>query len=123
MYFGIKQRLFLLSSWTVFTFMLLVAPMPISDYEGFTYIDKLVHFILFGCFSYLLLYYMMAQRPEYRLENKLVISLMASTSFACMMEFIQTYIPSRTRSVFDLLFGILGVIFFVTVFYAVNKKR
>jgi VanZ family protein len=118
-----KMRFFLLIFWTLFTFVLLTIPMPVSDGSEVSYIDKFVHFILFGCFSFLLSNYFIAKKTSYTIERIIIASFVTSFFYAIMMELIQSYIPSRTRSIYDLLFGLFGIIIFTFVFYGTSKKR
>jgi len=118
-----KQRLILLISWTVFTFVLLVIPMPISDGSEISYVDKFVHLILFGCFSFFLSYYLLIKKVKCDFWKILTASFVISFLYAVVMELIQSYVPSRTKSVFDLLFGLLGIVIFTSIFYGIYKKR
>jgi len=116
------SRLYLILCWAIAIFILVAYPMP--DYSGtkITYYDKIMHVFLYGVFVVLIQY-------NFKLNNFYkqrryyfgVFSFSIAFAYALFGEWIQSYVPGRTVSVYDLLAGVVGIIIFLLSFYV--KER
>ena len=113
--------------WTLFIFILLALPgqmLPSETGMTIPYLDKYVHFVLFGTFVFLWAFYRAARKGEIktlRIFNIFIVSCL----YGIAMEYIQKYfIPNRDFDVNDILADILGAFggFLVCVFLLKNKK-
>ena len=104
-------KLCLVLAWAVLILALMTRPMPIveSDAKGFTVSDKLVHIFLFGVLMGLILdaWWLWRQRL-----SKLAygVALGSALALAYFSEYCQQFIPGRSSSLYDLLFGFLGML-------------
>ena len=120
-------RLYLVLCWAFFVFVLLTMPMPISSepQEKITFLDKWVHFFLFGILAYLII---LAGREFKKINFIILVAFSFSFSFfyASLSEYLQIFIPSRDADILDLLAGIMGIIFAVigtfVIFYKSKPK-
>jgi len=104
-------RLYLVLCWAFFIFALLSMPMQkTSQFQEVSYSDKGIHLILFGIFSYLIIF---AGLEFKRINFKIlaVFSILVSLFYALGCEYIQNFVPGREASVWDLLAGVAGAIF------------
>jgi VanZ family protein len=101
------SRPYLILCWSFFILILLTYPFSSdsSSTISLTYPDKIIHFLLFFVFSFLIINYFSASK-----KRKLVFISAVSASFiyAFILEVIQTYIPGRSYSNTDILAGVLG---------------
>ena len=83
---------------------------PASSYKSVNinipHLDKAVHFVMFFIAGYLL-----GNLREYNLKNKNIWAFIIFYSiYAAFTEYIQyTYISSRSGSIFDFIFDVLGL--------------
>ena len=115
---GFILRLYLLICWTAVIFTLLTIPMPPHNVYETTYLDKLVHAVLFGVFAYLIVF-TLTKIKNLNFKAILLISLVFSASYSLAGEYIQTFIPSRTASELDFLAGCAGII--IVLFFSYFK--
>lgn len=121
--FSFKNKFIVLLLWSSLIDVLLLMPMPTGGEGGPIFIDKIVHFLLFGVFSLLLAYFLEEFKVVGKLYKVILISSFVSISYASLMEIIQAYVPSRTKSIYDFLSGALGAIIFLSIYYVRRKKR
>jgi len=120
----IIPRIFIAISWAGAIFILLATPMP--EYHGtqVSYYDKVVHAFLFGVFSYLLIR-VFASQKNFNLWLAISFASLISFLYSAFGEYLQSYIPGRTVSSWDLAAGTAGIILmqvFVYVGYRYKKK-
>lgn len=118
-----EQYLFLLCLWSLMIFVLLTAPMPVNETGQISYLDKVVHFFLFGIFSFLFSLFLLKYRRKIQLKRIIFSAFVAASFYALVMEILQFFIKSRTSSQYDLIFGVLGALFFQVLFYAGKKRK
>ena len=116
-----KKRIILFCLWAFLVLALIAFPTP--EYEGtkITWHDKIIHIIMFGGFSYLLIYLLAASK----LKNFLFIlflGLSAGILYSILGEFIQSFVPGRTVSEYDFYAGAAGSLLFTIVAYVKFKK-
>ncbi|MBU4216927.1 VanZ family protein [Candidatus Parcubacteria bacterium] len=112
----------LLIIWTIFVFLLLTIPMaPITSdiVDNYIGIDKIAHFLMFGVFSFLLIY---AFIDEYKNRVIYFISIALGFLYAALGEVVQSFLPTRSVSLYDFYAGATGSLFFVIYFYARTRK-
>ncbi|MEA3398409.1 MAG: VanZ family protein [Patescibacteria group bacterium] len=114
-------RLFILFSWAVVIFIFIATPMPENAGIGISYFDKAIHVCLFGIFSYLIILVLACQN-SYKLLPAIIFAFVISFLYAGFGEYLQTFIPGRSASNWDLLAGILGIIAAQFVVYTKFKK-
>jgi len=105
------RKIYLLSFWTSFVFVLIAWPMP--EYYGtvVTYYDKVVHAVLFGVFYYLL-FILLREKTSFAFFKIFLISFFIAIFYSALGEFIQFYVPGRTVSEYDFFAGVFGVFLF-----------
>ena len=110
-------------AWVFFTFYLLIIySHKESSTISFSFLDKVVHFILFFIQSILItntLY-------EYSDRNNriiLIASIILLLLFGLIIEIQQIYLPYRTFEIMDLIANFVGVLFgsFVVIYFRKNK--
>ena len=116
-----KKRIILFCLWAFLVLFLIAFPTP--EYEGvkITWYDKIIHIIMFGGFSYLLIYSLAASR----FKNFLLIlffGLFAGILYSGLGEYIQSFVPGRTVSEYDFYAGIAGSFLFTIIAYVKFKK-
>ena len=116
-----KKRIILFCLWAFLVLFLIAFPTP--EYEGvkITWYDKIIHIIMFGGFSYLLIYSLAASR----LKNFLLIlffGLSAGILYSAVGEVIQSFVPGRTVSEYDFYAGVAGSLLFTFIAYVKFRK-
>ena len=116
-----KKRIILFCLWAFLVLFLIAFPTP--EYEGvkITWYDKIIHIIMFGGFSYLLIYSLAASR----LKNFLLIlflGLSVGILYSAFGEFIQSFVPGRTVSEYDFYAGVAGSFLFTVIAYVKFRK-
>ena len=116
-----KKRIILFCLWSFLVLILISFPAP--EYEGVkvTWYDKIAHIIMFGGFSYLLIYSLAASR----LKNFLFIlflGLFAGILYSALGEYIQSFVQGRTVSEYDFFAGVAGSFLFTIIAYVKFKK-
>ncbi|MEA1962971.1 MAG: VanZ family protein [Patescibacteria group bacterium] len=116
-----KKRIILFCLWAFLVLFLIAFPTP--EYEGvkITWYDKIIHIIMFGGFSYLLIYSLL----ESKIKNFLLIlffGLSAGILYSVLGEYIQSFVPGRTVSEYDFYAGAAGSLLFTLIAYVKFKK-
>lgn len=112
-------KLILLLSWAGFVFTIIAVPFPPRINAGqITFYDKGVHMVLFGIFAYLLIKVFEKQSRK----NAYFLTAIISFLFALFGEYIQSFIPGRSPSEFDLLAGSFGIILAIIYEYLMTHK-
>jgi len=116
------MRKHILIIWIIFVFVLLVMPVSTSTSDivgSIPYSDKIVHLFMFGIFSFLII---CNYREKYTNDALFLVSALLGAVYAALGEFVQSFIPSRTCSVYDFYAGALGSLIFVTIYYVRRNK-
>jgi len=114
-------KLYLVLTWAFFIFKLISFPVYGEVDTGSGYIDKLIHLILFGVLTYLLIKLLLELKINFWLAS--VISFLLSSGYAIFTEHIQQFIPGRLYSWYDFGAGIFGSLLAVLfLYYFYNKK-
>lgn len=98
------------SAWTLLVYWLLTWPFTPGTDNGLTFIDKAVHFFLFGIFAWLMFRFIhpiKSGRYIYRPMLVLLITLL----FAAFLEYKQQFIPGRYPSWLNFFSGFAGAVF------------
>lgn len=105
------KQLALLFAWTIIVFAALTYPIKFEGgpVEEMTYADKFVHFVLFFIFVLFLGNYLRTGR-KLSAAAITAVSILAGLFFAGLGEWWQTFLPYRTASTFDFIFGSGGAI-------------
>ncbi len=116
-----KTRLLLLVF--VSTFILILISYPMKPYwvdAPMSYDDKFVHGVMFAVFSFLILFYF----NNYKKSKFYLISIFLGLSFSLLTEYIQTFLPTRQSSEYDLIAGFTGVILInIYVYFRTKFKK
>lgn len=110
----------LLIIWTIFVLILLTMPMaPITSdiVDKFDGLDKVAHLLMFGIFSFLMIYAF-----KDRGQKIFLISAATGILYAALGEFIQSFLPTRSVSIYDFYAGVIGSLFFVIYYYVRSRK-
>jgi VanZ family protein len=108
--------------WMLVIFVLLTMQIPASQEKGIPEIDKIVHIVLFGILSYLIIYSLAGKKIE-KLIFIFLFSFLISGSYAAYMEYLQSFIPTRSASGLDLLAGIFGILISQIIFYSAYARK
>lgn len=109
-------KFYLVLCWAFLIFALLSAPMKkMSESSEISFSDKGIHLILFGVFSFLIIF---AGLEFKKVNFKILTALGFAISFfyASACEYLQVFVPGREASPWDLLAGAIGMA--VAVAYA-----
>jgi len=106
------EKFLYLINWTFLVLILLTIPMSGGGVEHITFIDKIVHFFMFGIFSYLIIFTFVNRINKHLLH---VLAIFLGIGYALVGEYLQSFIPSRDVSEADFLAGVVGVICFVAI--------
>jgi len=115
------KKIYLLSFWAVFVFVLIAWPMKSYDGNVITFYDKIVHAFLFGIFAYLLFIFLEEKTKLVKYKIYL-ISFMSAVFYSAFGELIQNYVPGRTVSEYDFFAGVVGVCLALIIIYVQFKK-
>lgn len=94
-----------------------MAPITNDIVDNFDGIDKVAHFLMFGIFSFLMIHAF-----EDRGQKIFLISAAAGIFYAVFGEFVQSFLPTRSVSLYDFYAGAIGSLFFVIYYYARTRK-
>ena len=91
-------------------------------------LDKIVHFIMYSFFSFLLIQALLRYKPAGNHELFLIITIITSSAYGCLMELAQLKIfTSREGDITDLAFNITGAIagllIYEIIFQSERKKN
>ncbi len=118
-----KSILFYIILWGFFILALLLFPMKEYPTHVQTYYDKVVHFVLFGVFAYLISKYLIVEKGK-NFYRAVSYAFLFSSFYAFFLEFLQNYVPGRTVDNFDLLAGTSGALFAgVFAYLFLNKAK
>ena len=115
------KKIYLLSSWTIFVFILIAWPMRDFDGTVITFYDKFVHAILFGVFYYFLFLFL-KEKGTLSQSKIYLLSFFSAVLYSLFSEFLQKYIPGRTVSEYDFIAGVAGIFLALIVTYVQFKK-
>ena len=91
-----------------------------SDAKGFTVSDKLVHIFVFGVLVWLVLNWLRGWRGFLgKWAYGLTVGAVFLFAYGC--EYLQNFIPTRTASPFDLIFGFVGMVLAAALFFYYKK--
>jgi VanZ family protein len=101
--------------WGMIVFVLLAMPgsdVPKLSFLHFLPMDKIVHFILFSVFSFLLSFGFLRQCSFQRLRlNAMIVAFFISVIYGGVMEYLQgTVFVDRTSDWFDFIMNLCGTI-------------
>lgn len=106
-----------------FLIILVGSFLPSSSFKEIEISDKLIHFVFYSIFSFLL--FLMCHNVTFGLDTflkKWVCVLIIITMVGLSIEFIQhTLIPSRSGEWLDLLSNSLGLITMLSLTYVLKK--
>ena len=112
------KKFILLAGWALFVLASLTIPIDTGPDTGeAAYGDKLVHFILFAVFAWLLAGLLGSSRITAR-KTLAARAFGLSLLYAGLGEVWQTQLPYRTASEWDLIAGLAGILTALTIFYA-----
>jgi polysaccharide biosynthesis protein VpsQ len=102
-------KFFLVLAWIFLCFVLLTYPMAESQRVGITYWDKLVHIILFGVLTYLIINTLIAKNKKL-FAIEFLSAFLISLLYAGLSEYLQIFIPGRNASELDFIAGFIGIL-------------
>lgn len=105
-----EERKSILYLWSLVVLVMIIMPLPETEgVKHFTYIDKIVHLVLFGIFVYLLILSLSSVK-KLSFYAVYAISLIIGLTYALLGEMLQYFIPGRSPSIWDLLSGFSGIL-------------
>ena len=104
----ILAKFYLVLCWAFLIIELISFPVYDGGDFGFSYVDKIIHLLLFAVLTYLLL----SLFQEFLKKNWQVFlgSFFVSLSYSLFTEYIQIFVPGRDASSMDFLAGALGAL-------------
>jgi VanZ family protein len=87
--------------------------------------DKLIHFFVFGVFTFLILW---GKRKQYKQKDKrlkiLIVALITGIFYSALTEWLQHFLPvGRHGNIFDFMANNFGSIIGVVVFHILFRKK
>ncbi|MGD9898274.1 MAG: VanZ family protein [Calditrichaceae bacterium] len=79
---------------------------------GVSFIDKLLHFIVFGIWGLSLTRGLLMTESDFAQKNLFIIVIIAGMLFAFSDELHQSFVPGRTSDIYDWVADISGILFF-----------
>ncbi len=119
-------KMYIIFCWGLFIFILMTTSLSITTQATNQFLwDKLVHFIVFGVFSFLI---MRIFARQYNLGLVTVIALITSVVYIFLLEWLQLLFPYRAFSYIDIAFGISGVVtstlgYYFYLLYVLPKEK
>jgi len=88
---------------------------------GITFMDKILHFIVFGALGLLIIRGMMLSN----IKKGFFWTLLIGSAFAILDEWHQLYVPGRDSSIYDFVADLLGILCFSLAYYwyQLRKRR
>lgn len=90
---------------------------------GFSFQDKLLHFIVFGILAFLLVRSLKITKIKYFRNNYLYYAIFITGIYGIIDEIHQYFVPGRSSTFGDWLADVIGAIFFVAVFHFIEKRK
>ena len=84
---------------------------------GFSFQDKLFHFIVFGFLSILMARSFKKSRLKFFNKNYFILAIILTGLYGVIDEYHQYFVPGRFSTVGDWAADLLGAIVFILVFY------
>jgi hypothetical protein len=112
---------FITLAWSGFIFAMIATPMEPSNDFKISYLDKFIHFLLFGVEAELI--FLLLYSLNWNKNRSLAYGFIFSFVFALFSEYYQSYVPGRQPSELDLLAGVFGILFFLAVIYFLTEKE
>jgi VanZ family protein len=85
-------------------------PKLTPPYLGFTFEDKVYHFLEYSVFSFLLFLAFFKAQKDFFKKNLFLLSSLIGIIYAYSDEFHQRFVPGRTYDLYDFLADCLGII-------------
>ena len=86
---------------------------------GITFMDKILHFFIFGVLGVLIIRGMLLNR----INRALIWTMIIGATFAMLDEWHQFYVPGRDASVDDFIADVLGILTFSMIYYGYYHKK
>ncbi len=104
--------------------IILFSPMPDTQPEvhRITFYDKTAHLVLFGVFTFLMIYFL---ETFGRINRKLacLLGFIAGSLFVFAGEYLQMVIPGRSPGILDFFAGMVGTLLAIIVFWLMFSKK
>lgn len=115
--------IFLVICWGFLILIFFIYPMPETDFAytgetSITFYDKLIHVILFGVFTYLIILVGFTFKKNYFVIS--LTSYVISFNYMTLGEYIQAYIPGRNPTYPDLAAGLFGTLIAIVLGYLMH---
>ena len=115
--------IFLVICWSVMIMIFFVWPMPETNYiayevEKISIYDKLVHIVLFGVFTYLVILAGFSFKKNYFIIS--LTSFVLSFNYIILGEYVQAFVPGRNPTYPDLFAGLLGTLIAIIFGYIMH---
>ena len=118
-----KRGLTVIILWTAFLLVLMLAPIvetPMPTLLRFKYFDKVAHF---GLFTISGLVYILGAGFLARFKTRVVFAIIFGLALAIGTEFMQSLVPLRDTSLYDLLADVLGLATAIVLSVLLHRQR
>lgn len=93
---------------------------PDVTWESLLQADKIIHFVFYFVFSWLLLYGISKNKPS--INSWLLLTFILASSYGIIIEVIQgLWVPKRNFDYFDIIANIIGALTAVLLFKKLKK--
>ena len=96
------------------TFVVIISLMPSMGIPTFTFLDKIVHFIMYFVMAFLALI-------AFQLPRERIIVLLFTYGIGLMLEWLQGFLDHRTMSIEDFLANVLGTSAAIIFYFLLRK--
>ncbi len=117
--------IFLIVCWGFLILIFFIYPMPEANFTnttsgGITFYDKLIHIILFGVFTYLIILAGFTFKKNYFIIS--LTSFVISFNYVTIGEYIQAFVPGRNPTYPDLAAGLIGTLIAIVLGYLMHQS-
>lgn len=102
------SKILVIFSWVLLIFTAINKPFYDLSAFQYTYLDKIVHFFLFGILSFLII--KLFRDSDFK--SIACLAVLISIFYSIFCEYWQIYVPGRYSDMADILFAIFGIIIF-----------
>lgn len=119
-YFSFK---FLAIFYALLIFAVSAIPQLSPPFWGFKFEDKILHFIEYSLFSFLLFFAFFTSKKEFFQKRVFLFSSLIGIIYAFSDEIHQRFVPGRSYDLFDFLADCVGIIIVQTIIWAYLKRK
>jgi len=120
----LKKRLYAAISWLILICILTLTPgnkLP-KDPGIIPHFDKMIHLFMFFILSILWITSVAIDSQNKFIKKNILLISLIGTFLACILEYMQKYIPNRSFDFVDMLMNVAGVLLGILFFKLFSRK-